>query len=165
MDSENSIPKLAGSILLCEAAGAVGSIYTYDSVRDWYPRLEKPSFTPPSWVFAPVWTVLYAMMGLSLYLASERRSEEDEGLWQASKALFGIQLILNVLWSYVFFGRRSPGWALVEILFLWAAIVATTLAFYRISRTTGLLLLPYLLWSSFAVVLNGSIWRLNKDKP
>jgi tryptophan-rich sensory protein len=165
MASERSIPKLVGSVLLCEGAGAVGSIYTYKGVREWYPNLEKPSFTLPSWVFAPVWTVLYAMMGLSLYLASERRSEEDEGLWQASKALFGIQLILNVLWSYVFFGRRSPGWALVEILFLWAAIVATTLAFYRISRTAGLLLLPYLLWSSFAVVLNGSIWRLNGDKP
>ena len=165
MASERSIPKLVGSVLLCEGAGAVGSIYTYEGVREWYPNLEKPSFTPPSWVFAPVWTLLYALMGLSLYLASERRSKEDEGLWQASKALFGIQLILNVLWSYVFFGRRSPGWALVEILFLWAAIVATTLAFYRISRTAGLLLLPYLLWSSFAVVLNGSIWRLNGDKP
>jgi tryptophan-rich sensory protein len=103
------------------------------------------------------------MMGLSLYLASERRKEEDEGLWQASKALFGIQLVLNVLWSYVFFGRRSPGWALVEILFLWIAIVATTLAFLRISRTAALLLLPYLLWTSFAVVLNRSIWRLNRD--
>jgi benzodiazapine receptor len=165
MASERSILKLVGSVLLCEGAGAVGSIYTYEGVKDWYPNLEKPSFTPPSWVFAPVWTVLYAMMGLSLYLASERRSEEDEGLWQASKALFGIQLILNVLWSYVFFGRRSPGWALVEILLLCAAIVATTLTFYRISRTAGLLLLPYLLWSSFAVVLNGSIWRLNRDKP
>jgi tryptophan-rich sensory protein len=165
MASESSIPKLVGSVLLCEGAGAVGSIYTYEGVRDWFPNLEKPSFTPPGWVFAPVWTVLYALMGLSLHLASERRSEEDEDLWQASKALFGIQLVLNVLWSYVFFGRRSPGWALVEISFLWAAIVATTLAFYRISKTAGLLLLPYLLWSSFAVVLNGSIWHLNRDKP
>jgi translocator protein len=164
MASERSTLKLVGSVLLCEGAGAVGSIYTYDGVRDWYPNLEKPSFTPPSWVFAPVWTVLYALMGLSLYLASERRKEEDEGLWQASKALFGIQLVLNVLWSYVFFGRRSPGWALVEIVFLWAAIVATTLAFLRISRTAALLLLPYLLWSSFAVVLNRSIWRLNRDR-
>ena|SRR5215208_4394196 len=165
MASENSIPKLVGSVLLCEAAGAAGSIYTYNSVRDWYPTLEKPSFTPPSWVFAPVWTLLYALMGLSLYLASERREEEDEGLWQASKALFGTQLVLNVLWSYVFFGRRSPGWALVEILFLWAAIVATTLTFLRISKTAGLLLLPYLLWTSFAVILNRSIWHLNREKP
>jgi translocator protein len=161
MASDNSIPKLVGSVLLCEAAGAIGSIYTYDGVRNWYPKLEKPSFTPPGWVFAPVWTVLYAMMGLSLYLGSQRRREEDDGLWQASQVLFGIQLVLNVLWSYVFFGRRSPGWALVEILFLWVAIVATTWAFSRISRTAGLLLLPYLLWTSFAVFLNHSIWRLN----
>jgi benzodiazapine receptor len=162
MASDNSIPKLVGSVLLCEAAGAVGSVYTYDGVRDWYPKLEKPSFTPPGWVFAPVWTVLYAMMGLSLFLASQRRTEQDGGLWEASRVLFGTQLALNTLWSYVFFGRRSPGWALVEILFLWVAIVATTWAFSRISRTAGLLLLPYLLWTSFAVVLNHSIWRLNK---
>ena len=161
MASENSIPKLVGSVLLCEAAGGVGSIYTYDGVRDWYPKLEKPSFTPPSWVSGPLWTVLYAMMGLSLYLASQRRPVQY-GVGQASQVLFGIQLVLNVLWSYVFFGRRSPGWALVEILFLWVAIVATTWAFSRISRTAGLLLLPYLLWTSFAVVLNHSIWRLNK---
>jgi len=101
-------------------------------------------------------------MDLSLYLASQRRTEEDEGLWQASRVLFGIQLVLNVLWSYVFFKRRSPGWALVEILFLWVAIVTTTWTFSRISRTAGLLLLLYLLWTSFAVVLNHSIWRLNK---
>jgi benzodiazapine receptor len=159
--SERSIPKLVGSVLLCEAAGAMGSIYTYGGVRDWYPKLEKPSFTPPGWVFAPVWTVLYAMMGLSLYLASQRRSEQDEDLWQASRVLFGTQFALNTLWSYVFFGRRAPGWALVEILFLWVAIAATTRAFSRISRTAGLLLVPYLLWTSFAVVLNHSIWRLN----
>lgn len=162
MASENSIPKLVGSVLLCEAVGAIGSIYTYDSVRDWYPKLEKPSYTPPSWVFAPVWTLLYAMMGLSLYLASQRHTEEDGGLWRASRVLFGTQLALNALWSYVFFGRRAPGWALLEVLFLWVAISATMLAFFKISRTAALLLLPYLLWSSFALVLNHSIWRLNR---
>ena len=162
MASESSIPKLVGSVLLCEAAGGVGSIFTYDAVRDWYPKLEKPSFTPPGWVFGPVWTVLYAMMGISLYLASQRRTQEHDDLWRTSRALFGIQLALNALWSYVFFGRRAPGWALVEILFLWVAIVATTQAFLKISRTAGLLLLPYLLWTSFAAVLNRSIWRLNR---
>ncbi len=162
MASKNSIPKLVGSVLLCEAAGGIGSIYTYDSVRDWYPKLKKPSFTPPGWVFAPVWTVLYAMMGLSLYLASHHRREEDDGVWQASRVLFGTQLALNVLWSYVFFGRRAPGWALVEILFLWVAITATIVAFLKISRAAALLLLPYLLWTSFAAVLNHSIWILNR---
>jgi translocator protein len=162
MASENSIFKLVGSVLLCEAAGGIGSVYTFDGVRDWYPKLQKPSFTPPGWVFAPVWTLLYAMMGLSLYLASQRRKEEDDGVWRASRVLFGTQLALNVLWSYVFFRRRSPGWALVEILFLWVAIAATIFAFSRISRIAGLLLLPYLLWTSFAAVLNHSIWHLNR---
>ena len=162
MASENSIPKLVGSVLLCEAAGAAGSLYTYDSVRNWYPNLKKPSFTPPSWVFAPVWTVLYAMMGLSLYLASQHRTEEDDSVWRASRVLFGTQLALNALWSYVFFGRRAPGWALVEILFLWVAITAAIVAFFKISRSAALLLLPYLLWTTFAAVLNHSIWRLNR---
>ncbi len=95
MASENSMPKLGGLVLLCEAAGAVGSIYTYDAVRDWYPKLEKPSFTPPSWVFGPVWTTLYAMMGISLYLVSHGRTHEDN-IRQASQVLFGIQLVLNI---------------------------------------------------------------------
>jgi benzodiazapine receptor len=162
MASGNSIPKLVGSVLLCEAAGVLGSTYTYEGVRNWYPRLEKPSFTPPGWVFAPVWTLLYAMIGLSLYLASQHSREEDDRVWQASRVLFGTQLALNVLWSYVFFGRRAPGWALVEIVFLWVAITATIVAFLKISRSAALLLLPYLLWTSFAAVLNHSIWRLNR---
>jgi translocator protein len=162
MASKNSIPRLVGSVLLCEAAGAIGSIYTYEGVREWYPSLQKPSFTPPSWVFAPVWTLLYAMMGLSLYLASQRRGEEDDSVWRASRVLFGAQLALNMLWSYVFFERRAPGWALVEILFLWVAITATIVAFFKISRSAAILLLPYLSWTSFAAVLNHSIWRLNR---
>jgi benzodiazapine receptor len=137
MASESSMPKLVDSVLLCEAAGGVGSIFSYDAVRDWNPKLEKPSFTPPGWVFGPVWTVLYAMMGFSLYLASQRRTQERDDLWRRSRALFGIQLALNALCSYVFFGRRAPGWALVEILFLWVAIVATTQAFLKISKPRG----------------------------
>jgi benzodiazapine receptor len=158
---ERSIPKLIGWVLLCEAAGGIGSIFTRDSLKDWYPTLEKPSFTPPSWVFGPVWTLLYALMGASLYMAGRQRVD-DGSVVQVSRALFGIQLVLNVLWSYVFFKRRSPGWAVVEIGFLWAAIVATTLAFSKISRMAALLLLPYLLWTSFAAALNYRIWRLNE---
>jgi benzodiazapine receptor len=159
--AKHSVPKLVGSVLLCEAAGGIGSIFSNEGIRNWYPKLEKPSFTPPSWVFGPVWTLLYAMMGVSLYVAERERAEESSVV-PTSRALFGIQLGLNVLWSYAFFKRRSPGWALVEIGFLWLAILATTLAFWKVSRTAALLLLPYLLWTSFAVLLNYSIWHLNK---
>ena len=161
MASEHSIPKLVGSVLLCEAAGGIGSIFTRDSLKEWYPSLKKPSFTPPGWVFGPVWTSLYALMGASFYVA-ERQQEEGSNEPKASRVLFGVQLVLNVLWSYVFFGRRSPSWALVEIVVLWAAIVATTVTFWRISRTAALLMLPYLLWTSFATLLNYKIWSLNR---
>jgi translocator protein len=161
MADGRSTKKLVGSVLLCEAAGVVGSVFARHEVRDWYPTLQKPSFTPPGWVFGPVWTVLYAMMGVSLYLAS-RQTEEDGAVGSAPRVLFAVQLTLNTLWTYIFFGRRSPGWALVEIIFLWVAIGSTTLSFFRVSRTAALLLLPYLLWTSFAAVLNYSIWRLNK---
>ena len=161
MADGHSIKKLVGSVLLCEAAGVVGSVFTRDSLRDWYPTLQKPSFTPPDWVFGPVWTVLYAMMGVSLYLASRQR-EEDAAVGSAARLLFAVQLMLNALWTYIFFGRRSPGWALVEIMLLWVAIASTALSFSRVSRTAALLLLPYLLWTSFATVLNYEIWRLNE---
>ena len=161
MADGHSIKKLVGSVLLCEGAGVVGSVFTRDSLRDWYPTLQKPSFTPPDWMFGPVWTVLYAMMGVSLYLASRQR-EEDAAVETTARVLFAVQLMLNTLWTYIFFGRRSPGWALVEISLLWVAIASTTLSFFRVSRTAALLLLPYLLWTSFATVLNYEIWRLNE---
>src|ERR687886_731529 len=102
MANQNSIKSLVGSVLLCEAAGGIGAILTRSGLRDWYPKLDKPSFTPPGWVFGPVWTLLYAMMGVSLYVAC-RQGGEDGGEIRSSRILFGIQLMLNVLWSYVFF--------------------------------------------------------------
>jgi benzodiazapine receptor len=161
MANGNSVKRLVGAVLLCEVAGGIGSTLTRNGLRAWYPKLQKPSFTPPDWVFGPVWTLLYAMMGVSLYLVSQQRGE-DSGEVRSARILFWVQLVLNVLWSYVFFGRRSPGWALVEIGFLWIAIAATTRSFWKVSRTAALLLLPYILWVSFAVLLNYSIWRLNK---
>jgi translocator protein len=156
MANGNSVKRLVGAVLLCEVAGGIGSTLTRNGLRAWYPKLQKPSFTPPDWVFGPVWTLLYAMMGVSLYLISQQRGE-DSGEVRSARILFWVQLMLNVLWSYVFFGRRSPGWALVEIGFLWIAIAATTRSFWKVSRTAALLLLPYILWVSFAVLLNYSI--------
>ncbi|MGB3681709.1 MAG: TspO/MBR family protein, partial [Rubrobacteraceae bacterium] len=137
------------------------SLPTFDSLENWYPELEKPSFSPPGWVVGPVWTLLYAMMGTSMYIAS-RHGDENAGAWRASRILFGTQLALNVLWSWVFFGGRAPGWALVEIVFLGVAVVAAIVAFSRVSGKAAVLLVPYLLWVTFAAVLNGAIWDFNK---
>jgi tryptophan-rich sensory protein len=151
---------LLESIVACEAAGVVGGVATATSVKTWFPTLRKPSFSPPGAVFGPVWTILYLLMGLSLYAtrkAGERGAENDPAI-----RLFALQLALNALWSVVFFGARSPRWAMVEILFLWAAIALTMRAIWKISRGAALLLAPYLLWTTFASVLNFRIWRLNR---
>ena len=129
------------------------------SVTTWYPTLKKPSFTPPSWVFGPVWTTLYLLMGVSLYLIRTRGTAA--GAPGVAGKLFMLQLLLNALWSFIFFGLRSPGWALVEIVGLWAALMLTIRAVARVSRPAAVLLVPYLLWTSFALVLNAAIWRLN----
>ena len=108
MANEHSVKRLVGSVLLCEAAGGIGATLTRNGLRDWYPKLDKPSFTPPGWVFGPVWTLLYAIMGYSLYVVSQQQRGEDGGEVRSSRILFGVQLMLNVLWSYVFFGCRFP---------------------------------------------------------
>ena len=155
------LPKLIAMVLVCEAAGGLGAIATSKSVSTWYPTLEKPSFNPPDWIFGPVWTTLYALMGVALYRVSEAQ-EGEPGVVRMAQVLFGLQLGLNTLWSFLFFGRRSPLAALIEIVALWIAILATTLAFWRISRGAALLLLPYLAWVSFAAVLNFELWRRNR---
>lgn len=142
----------------CFSAAAIGGGFTANSVRTWYPTIAKPEWTPPSWVFGPVWTVLYAMMGLSLWLVWR------SGTWPEKKnavTLFGLQLLLNAAWSIIFFGARSPGFAFAEILLLWIALIATIVAFWTRSKTASLLLVPYLCWSSFAALLNFTIWRMN----
>lgn len=143
--------------LACFLAAGLGSLFTTASVGDWYVGLAKPSWNPPSWVFGPVWTALYATMAVAGWL-----------VWRQSGAArrpalvwFAVQLALNVGWSGLFFGLRMPGLAFVEILALWAAIAATLTTSWRTSRPAGILLVPYLLWVSFAVVLNFAIWRLN----
>lgn len=153
------LPGLVASVLGCELAGVLGALATAEGVSTWYPTLRKPAFTPPGWVFGPVWTLLYALMGMALHLATG--GDREAGTVRAARRLFALQLALNVLWSYLFFGRRRPGWALVEIACLWTAILLTVRSFAALSRPAALLLLPYLAWVSFAAVLNGAIWRLN----
>jgi len=152
---------LIGAIALCEAAGGLGAIWTSKGVREWYPALEKPSFNPPSWLFGPVWSMLYALMGASAWLTW--RDGTARGA-QSALRLFSIQLVLNTLWSFIFFRLRSPRWAFLEIIVLWAAIVMTLLSIWKISRLAGILFLPYLLWTSFAVLLNFRLWRLNPEQ-
>ena len=151
--------KLIVSIIICQSAGIVGSIFTSSSVQTWYTTLQKPSFTPPGWFIGTVWIILYTLMGISLYLVWNKGLRNKRV--KNSLYLFGLQLILNAVWSLLFFGLRSPFLALIEIVFLWVAIAFTILKFYKISKTAGLLLIPYIVWVSVALMLNLSIWWLN----
>jgi tryptophan-rich sensory protein len=143
----------------CLLAGASGSLVTATSVREWYPDIQKPWWTPPSAVFGPVWTVLYLLMGVSAWLIW--RNAEGSAR-RTALLIFVTQLVLNGIWSFLFFGCRSPGWAALEIVLLWSSIVTTVLVFARISRLAAGLLLPYLLWVSYAAALNVAIWNLNR---
>jgi tryptophan-rich sensory protein len=146
------------SIGLCFAAAGIGSLFTTPEIRGWYAAISKPTWTPPAWLFGPVWTTLYAMMGIAAWLVWRERGFAGASL---PLALFAAQLVLNTLWSVIFFGMHRTGLAFLDIALLWLAILATTLAFWPISRVAGALLLPYLLWVSFAAALNYSIWRMN----
>jgi tryptophan-rich sensory protein len=157
--SLKDIFRLVVSIILCQLAGIIGSLFTASAIPGWYATLNKPSFTPPSGLFAPVWTLLYLLMGISLFLVW--RSKTDPIRWKTALSVFGLQLFLNALWSVLFFGLRSPLAGLVGIICLWAAIVATIALFSRISKTAAWLLTPYFLWVSFALLLNASILALN----
>jgi len=154
------IIKLVVSIVICQLAGFMGSLLTTPSIPTWYASLNKPSFNPPNWVFAPVWTTLFVLMGISAYLVW------NQGLQNApvkrALIMFLVQLALNVFWSFLFFKLQSPTYAFVEITVLWIAIALTIVAFVRISRPAAFLLIPYIVWVSFAAVLNSSIARLNR---
>jgi benzodiazapine receptor len=157
-DPENDLPLVLRSLVLPLVAGATGSAATYPNLN-WFDGLKQPAFSPPKAVFGPAWTTLYLLMGAAHYLV--QKQEAQPAATRAAQILYGLQLGLNALWSILFFGRRAPGAALVEIGLLWVAIVLTIVAFARISRVAALLLVPYLLWTTFAVVLNAAIWRLN----
>jgi tryptophan-rich sensory protein len=140
------------------AAAGVGQLAGPAGGGAWYRQLDKPAFTPPGWVFGPVWTALYLTMGLAAWLVWRRRGSADMRL---PLGLFGVQLALNAAWSILFFGLHEPRWAFAELVALWAAIAATTAAFFRVSRPAGGLMLPYLAWVTFAGVLNLAVWRMN----
>ncbi len=154
---------LAECVVLCELAGVAGSVFTFPAITGWYATLAKPSFTPPSWVFGPAWTILYALMGAALYLVWREKAHNTENSSEVKPALFvfGLQLALNVLWSVVFFGLRAPGAALFEIILLWISVIASIVFFLRVSRDAALLLVPYFFWVSFAATLNFYVWLLN----
>ena len=147
---------LIGLVAVCLGTAAIGGAITSSSVGTWYQTLQRPAWTPPDWVFAPVWTALYVSMAMAGWLVW--RTGEDVRL---PLVLFGIQLLLNLGWSVLFFGLRSPGAAAVEIVWLWAAIVATTVVFVRRVRLAGWLFVPYAVWVTFAAALNVAIWRMN----
>ncbi len=146
-----NIPKLILSIGLCLGAGVLGSVFTSSSIPTWYATLNKPFFSPPNWVFAPVWTILYILMGVSLYLVI---CNMRNVIRSKAVTIFGIQLILNVAWSIIFFGFKNPVLAFVDIVALWIAIVLTIKSFTKINKLAGNLLIPYLFWVSFASLLN-----------
>lgn len=151
--------KLLISILICQLAGLIGSVFTTPAIPTWYRTLTKPSFTPPNWLFSPVWISLFVLMGVSAFIVWHRGLSDKQV--KIALGMFIVQLVLNTLWSVMFFGLRSPLAGLIEITILWIAILLTVLRFLRISTTAGILLIPYILWVSFAAVLNFSIWRLN----
>lgn len=154
------IVKIVLVVLVCVSLGLLSGLITKDSINTWFPTLEKPIFNPPNWLFAPVWTLLYIMMGIAAGLVWTGNS--DEKSMKKALGFFAIQFALNMLWSYLFFGLRNPLLALVEIVLLWLMIWETYTQFRKIDKIAGILLIPYLAWVSFASILNASIWWLNR---
>jgi translocator protein len=152
--------KFVASIALCQSAGLLGSFFTVPAIPTWYATLIKPAFSPPSWLFGPVWISLYTLMGISLFTVWN--TTEDRPQFKKGLIFFFIQLVFNALWPVFFFGFRSPLAGLIEMVFLWSAVVVTIIYFIKLSRWAGMLLLPYLAWVSFAFVLNFSLWVLNR---
>jgi len=153
----DKVCKLVGSVMACELAGMFGALFTMPSISTWYSTLNKPSFTPPNWLFGPVWVTLYLLMGISLYLVWEK------GLVKSRMAytFFSLQLLFNAFWTIIFFGLEMPSLAFIEIIILWFLVAATTYQFYKISKPASVLLIPYLVWLTIAAALNYSVMILN----
>lgn len=157
----NKITRILAVVVTCLVIGYFSGMVTKSSITTWYPTLVKPSFNPPNWIFAPVWSMLYIMMGVAAGLVWNRIDFEKE-IVKKALIFFAIQLALNALWSYLFFGLKNPMLAGVEIILLWLMIYETYIQFGKINKIAGYLFIPYLLWVSFALVLNASIWWLNR---
>jgi benzodiazapine receptor len=154
------IVKLVVSIIVCQFAGVIGSFFTITAIPTWYARLAKPSFSPPNWLFGPAWITLYLLMAIAAFLVW-RKGLDKPGV-SGAMGLFLIQLALNASWSVIFFGFQSPFWGVVIIILLWIAILFTTIKFFKISIAAGWLMIPYILWVTFASALNISIWLINR---
>ena len=151
--------KLLISILLPQVAAGVGAYFTITGDGTWYDTIQKPDWNPPSWLFAPVWTALYIMMGIAFYLVWKNDALLNKK--RTAMLLWGFQLVLNLFWTIIFFNLQQPGWATVEIGVLWFFILATIIAFARINKIAAWLLVPYIAWVSFAALLTWAIWKMN----
>ncbi|MEO5593109.1 MAG: TspO/MBR family protein [Chitinophagaceae bacterium] len=151
--------KLIISIVLTTGIGLLGGIFTAPEIQTWFLHLNKPLWNPPNWLFAPVWTSLYLLMGIAFYLIWKAKAGIDTKRWAI--IIFIAQFALNFMWSYIFFKEHQMGWAFVEIVVLWIAIFCTIIAFSRINTTAAWLLVPYISWVSFAAILNYTIWQMN----
>lgn len=150
--------KLVVSLAMCQLAGVIGSLFTVASIPTWYATLSKPAFTPPNWIFAPVWIFLYILMGISFYIIWMKKDLPNFGLLLS---LFVFQLVLNSFWTIIFFGLHSIFFAFIEIVILWFAILFCVILFYRVSKIASILLIPYILWVTFALILTFAFRKLN----
>ena len=156
----NKIILLVASIIICLLAGVIGSFFTATGPDSWYAGIQKPVFNPPNWIFGPVWTVLFILMGVSLFMVWSQGTSNP--LVRHALLLFGAQLVLNIIWSALFFGLESPLFAFLEILVLWVVILLVIISFFKVSKPAAYLLLPYIAWVSFAAILNFAILIINK---
>jgi translocator protein len=156
----NKTQKILISVVTCLGIGFISGQITKSAIIDWYPMIKKPFFNPPNWVFAPVWTMLYVIMAVGAALVWDKIDRNN--LVKTALRYFVIQLVLNSLWSILFFGLHNPGLALIEIVLLWLMIYETYIQFGKIDKMAANLLIPYLGWVGFATILNASIWFLNK---
>jgi len=157
--SKKNIIRFIVSLILCQGAGIVGSIFTVSAIKEWYAFLKKPIFSPPNWLFGPAWITLYTLMAVSLFLIWKRGLDDKKT--KIAFYLFLVHLFFNAIWSILFFGLKSPLLALADIVILWTVILVLIFKFSKINKTAGLLLIPYWLWVSFAAILNFFIWKLN----